>query len=193
MIEPPTEPVRVLLVDDDPLVCTGLRLMFRGTADIEVVGEIGDGADVSDAVRRLTPAVVLMDIRMPHVDGIAATKTLLAGRTPPADRPAIIVLTTFDADATVVEALRAGAAGFLLKHTPPEQIVDAVRRAAAGEPVLSPSVTRTLIDHVTGGADDARTHARQCFALLTDRNATWRSRWPKACRTPRSPSASIYR
>jgi DNA-binding NarL/FixJ family response regulator len=165
-----TEPVRVLLVDDDALVRAGLRLMLGGAPDIEVVGEAVDGGSVPDQVGRTRPDVVLMDVRMPVVDGIAATRAIIgrAGR-----RPAVIVLTTFDADATVVEALRAGAAGFLLKHTPPEQIVEAVRRAAAGEPVLSPSVARTLIDHVAAGGDRAgsarRDRARDRLAVLSER------------------------
>ncbi|WP_203718149.1 response regulator [Asanoa siamensis] len=159
-----TEPVRVLLVDDDALVRAGLRLMLGGAPDIEVVGEAVDGASVPDQVTRTRPDVVLMDVRMPVVDGIAATRAL-AGT-----RPAVIVLTTFDADATVVEALRAGAAGFLLKHTPPEQIVEAVRRAAAGEPVLSPSVARTLIEHVAAGVGTTRRdRARQRLAVLSER------------------------
>jgi DNA-binding NarL/FixJ family response regulator len=164
-----TGSTRVLLVDDDPLVRTGLRLMLGGAPDLEVVGEVGDGAGVTDAVGRLAPDVVLMDIRMPVLDGIDATRAL-AGRPGPA--PAVIVLTTFDSDANVLEALRAGAAGFLLKHTPPEQIVDAVRRAAAGEPVLSPSVARTLIDHVAaaGPAPAGREQrARERLARLSDR------------------------
>ena len=164
-----TGPTRVLLVDDDPLVRTGLRLMFGGAPDLEVVGEVGDGAGVTDAVGRLAPDVVLMDIRMPVLDGIDATRAL-AGR--PGTAPAVIVLTTFDSDANVLEALRAGAAGFLLKHTPPEQIVDAVRRAAAGEPVLSPSVARMLIDHVAaaGPAPAGRERqARERLARLSAR------------------------
>ncbi|MEV6814849.1 response regulator transcription factor [Micromonospora sp. NPDC051296] len=160
--------IRVLLVDDDALVRTGLRLILGGAPELEVVGEAADGVDVADAVARSRPDVVLMDVRMPLLDGIAATRgvTTRAGQ-----RPVVIVLTTFDADATVVEALRAGAAGFLLKHTPPERIVDAVRRAAAGEPVLSPTVARTLIDRVAaGGPPDARRQrARERFALLTER------------------------
>jgi DNA-binding NarL/FixJ family response regulator len=133
--------IRVLVVDDDPLVRAGLGLMLGGAPGIEVVGEAADGADVVDAVARLAPHVVLMDVRMPALDGVAATAAL-SGR---GDGPAVVMLTTFDADETVLAALRAGAAGFLLKHTPPEQIVDAVRRAAAGDPVLSPAVTRSVI------------------------------------------------
>jgi DNA-binding NarL/FixJ family response regulator len=137
--------IRVLVVDDDPLVRSGLTMMLGGAGDIEVVGGAADGADVVDAVARLAPHVVLMDVRMPVLDGIAAT-TALGRRTGPGfGGPAVVMLTTFDADETVLAALRAGAAGFLLKHTPPAQIVDAVRRAAAGDPVLSPSVTRSVI------------------------------------------------
>ncbi|MGI5291663.1 response regulator [Nonomuraea polychroma] len=141
----------------------GLQLMLRGAPGIEVVGEAADGADVPDAVARPAPDVVLMDVRMPGLDGISATRAL-AGRG-----PQVIVLTTFDTDATVIEALRAGASGFLVKHTPPEQIVEAVRRAAAGEPVLSPGVARTLISHVTGGADARIRQARDGLARLTER------------------------
>ncbi|GAB3986538.1 response regulator transcription factor [Plantactinospora veratri] len=163
--------IRVLLVDDDALVRTGLRLMLGGAPDIEVVGEAADGADVADAVTRLCPDVVLMDVRMPLLDGIAATRAITARS---GHRPEVIVLTTFDADATILDALRNGAAGFLVKHTPPEQIVDAVRRAAAGEPVLSPTVARTLIDHVAGVAphrrpDQRRQRARERFGLLSER------------------------
>lgn len=139
--------IRVLIVDDDPLVRSGLTLMLVGAGDMEVVGEAADGADVVDAVTRLTPHVVLMDVRMPVLDGIAATRALRT-RPDPAHGdapPAVVMLTTFDTDETVLGALRAGAAGFLLKHTAPTEIVDAVRRAAAGDPVLSPGITRSVI------------------------------------------------
>lgn len=166
-----TSSTRVLLVDDDPLVRTGLRMMLAGAGDVEVAGEVGDGAEVAGAVARCSPDVILMDVRMPYVDGIAATRALNAsdGR-----RPQVIVLTTFDNDTTVVEALRAGAAGFLLKHTEPERIVEAVRRAAAGEPVLSPSVARTLMDRAAGGGSGGRPpsrqrSARERLALLSER------------------------
>ncbi|WP_283138083.1 response regulator [Rhizohabitans arisaemae] len=160
------EPIRVLLVDDDPLVRAGLRLMLRGAPDVDVVGEAADGADVPDAVRRHTPDVILMDVRMPHLDGIAATRALSSRTGRP---PKVIVLTTFDADATVIEALRAGAVGYLVKHTPPEQIVEGVRRAAAGEPVLSPGVARALISHVTEGTDSRTRQAHDRLARLTER------------------------
>ncbi|MFD1520225.1 response regulator transcription factor [Pseudonocardia yunnanensis] len=164
--------IRVLVVDDDPLVRSGLTMMLGGAGDIEVVGGAADGADVVDAVGRLAPHVVLMDVRMPVLDGITAT-TALGRRTGSAvGGPAVVMLTTFDADETVLAALRAGAAGFLLKHTPPAQIVDAVRRAAAGDPVLSPSVTRSVIAMAAGrpGPDtsgDSDAVAR--MNLLTDR------------------------
>lgn len=169
---PVNTPVRVLLVDDDPLVRTGLRIMLCGDGDIEVVGEAGDGAEVPAAVAEYRPDVVLMDVRMPGTDGIAATEALRGD----GDGPQVLVLTTFDADATVVRALRAGAAGYLLKHTAPERIVEAVRRAAAGEPVLSPGVARALMDRVAGTdpverteAPSRRERARERLALLTER------------------------
>lgn len=168
-ITSPAEPIRVLLVDDDPLVRTGLRLMLGGAPELEVVGEAADGSEVADAVARLRPDVVLIDVRMPILDGIAATRAIAVAHRPP---PAIIVLTTFDDDVTVLAALRAGASGFLTKHTPPEQIVELVCRAAAGEPVLSPSVVRTLIRHATGSGDArAERHrtARQRLARLSER------------------------
>ena len=161
-----TGPIHVLLVDDDPLVRAGLRLMLRGAPELEIVGEAADGAEVPDAVARLAPDVILMDVRMPYLDGIAATRSLAArsGR-----RPQVIVLTTFGGDATVIEALRAGAAGFLVKHTSPERIVEAVRRAAAGEPVLSPEVPRSLIAQVTGSGATRAQQARDRLSVLSDR------------------------
>ncbi|WP_199835103.1 response regulator, partial [Streptomyces scabiei] len=122
--------IRLLLVDDDPLVRAGLTFMLGGADDIEIVGEAADGDEVDALVDRTRPDVVLMDIRMPTVDGLTATERL---RTR-ADGPQVVVLTTFHADDQVLRALRAGAAGFVLKDTPPADIVDAVRRVAAGEP-----------------------------------------------------------
>ncbi|MER7212488.1 response regulator transcription factor [Streptosporangium sp. NPDC000239] len=144
--------IRVLVVDDDPLVRAGLTLMLRGADELVVVGGVADGADVGSAVDTHTPDVVLMDIRMPGLDGIDATR-LLRRRPAP---PYVIMLTTFDADEHVFGALRAGADGFLLKDTPPEGIVDAIRRVVAGEPILSPSVTRRLIAHLAPETDDRR-------------------------------------
>jgi DNA-binding NarL/FixJ family response regulator len=155
----------VLLVDDDDLVRAGLTLMLSGAVDI--VGEAGDGHGVLAAVDRHRPDVVLMDIRMPRLDGIAATRLLRAQPRP----PAVIVLTTFDADELVLLALRAGAAGFLLKSTPPAEIVRAIETVHAGEASLSPSVTRRLIALVAdgGGASDRRGQAQQRLASLTTR------------------------
>ncbi|MFH8366354.1 response regulator [Streptomyces sp. NPDC018031] len=158
--------IRVLLVDDDPLVRAGLRLMLGGAPDLEVVGEAADGAEVEPMVAACSPDVVLMDIRMPTVDGLAATEAL-RGRP---SAPEVVVLTTFNTDEHVLRALRAGAAGFVLKHTPPQQIVEAVRRVAAGEPVLSPTVTRQLIDQVSGGGEHRRAaRARGQLAALAGR------------------------
>ncbi|MCL6732137.1 response regulator [Streptomyces neyagawaensis] len=159
-------PIRLLLVDDDPLVRAGLSFMLGGADDIEIVGEAADGAEVDALVDRARPDVVLMDIRMPTVDGLSATERL---RRHP-DAPQVVVLTTFHADDQVLRALRAGAAGFVLKDTPPAEIVDAVRRVAAGDPVLSPAVTRQLMEHAAGAAPDTRrTTARSRVAALNDR------------------------
>jgi DNA-binding NarL/FixJ family response regulator len=138
--------IRLLIVDDDPLVRAGLTFMLGGAEDIEIVGEGADGREVPDLVDRLAPDVVLMDIRMPHVDGLTATERLRA--RPGA--PEVVVLTTFHADDQVLRALRAGAAGFVLKDTAPAEIVASVRRVASGDPVLSPAVTRQLMTHVAG-------------------------------------------
>ncbi|UUU25976.1 response regulator [Streptomyces sp. DSM 40750] len=158
--------IRLLLVDDDPLVRAGLSFMLGGADDIEIVGEAADGGEVDALVDRTRPDVVLMDIRMPTVDGLAATERL-RGRP---DAPQVVVLTTFHADDQVLRALRAGAAGFVLKDTPPAEIVEAVRRVAAGAPVLSPAVTRQLMAHAAAGAPDTRrTNARSRVAALNDR------------------------
>jgi DNA-binding NarL/FixJ family response regulator/signal transduction histidine kinase len=156
-------PIRVVVVDDDPLVRAGLRLLLADDT-IAVVGEAGDGAQALREVEVRRPDVVLMDIRMPGLDGLAATEALRSRDDP----PEVLVLTTFDADEHVLRALRAGAAGFLLKDTPPTEIVAAVRRVAAGDAQLSPSVTRRLIASVTAStarSDDARAR----LGRLTDR------------------------
>jgi DNA-binding NarL/FixJ family response regulator len=160
-----SRPVGVLVVDDDPLVRAGLVMMLGGAPDLRVVGEAGDGTQVLALVDRYAPEVVLMDIRMPAMDGLAATEALRARRK----APEVIILTTFDADEHVLRALRAGAAGFVLKDTPPAEIVDAVRRVAQGLPVLSPTVTRRLIARVAGSAHDRRARALERLALLNDR------------------------
>ncbi len=158
--------VRVLIVDDDPLVRAGLAMIIGGSPDLTVVGEAGDGTGVAAAVDAYAPDVVLMDIRMPTLDGLAATELL---RTRP-DPPEVIVLTTFDADEHVLRALRAGASGFLLKHTPPAEILRAISRVSAGEPILSPTVTRQLIAHLSdAGADARRQHATTTLGQLSER------------------------
>ena len=158
--------VRVLLVDDDALVRAGLRMILSSADDLELVGEVDDGARAVAAVREHRPDVVLMDIRMPEMDGITATAALRRLDAP----PQVIVLTTFQADEQVLSALRVGASGFLLKDTPPAEIVNAVRLVAAGEAMLSPSVTRTLLSHFGDTeATERRRAAAQRLATLTDR------------------------
>jgi len=159
-----SDAVRVLVVDDDALVRAGLTMMLDGTHGITVVGEAADGDEVPGAIDAHAPDVVLMDLRMPRVDGIAATKRLRGRRNP----PEVIVLTTFDADDHVARALRAGASGYLLKDTPPERIVDAVRRVAAGDPILSPQITRRLMDRVATEAG-AYERARAALSRLSPR------------------------
>jgi DNA-binding NarL/FixJ family response regulator len=157
---------RVLVVDDDPLVRSALALMLGGESDIEVVGEAGDGAAGIQLAGSLAPDVVLMDIRMPRLNGLEATRRLRDRDEP----PRVIVLTTFDADDHVFEALAAGADGFLLKDTPPAEIVAAIRKVVDGEPMLSPSVTRTLIHRVRQDGSAARaTRAEERLGRLTDR------------------------
>jgi DNA-binding NarL/FixJ family response regulator len=154
--------IRVLLADDQELVRAGFRMILETQADIEVVGEAGDGVEAVTATRRLRPDVVLMDIRMPNLDGLQATKQVMATGS----RSRILILTTFDLDEYVYQALAAGASGFLLKNAPPEQLIDAVRVVAAGDALLSPSITRRVIEQFTqlpppGGTD--------VLAGLTDR------------------------
>jgi DNA-binding NarL/FixJ family response regulator len=142
----------VLLVDDEALVRAGLRLILESADDLTVVGEVDDGAAAVAAVRSRRPDVVLMDIRMPRLDGHAATAAVRALPDP----PAVVVLTTFDSDDDVFRALEAGAAGFLLKDTAPQELIRAVRLAAAGDGMLSPGVTRRLIHRFTGDQRAAR-------------------------------------
>jgi DNA-binding NarL/FixJ family response regulator len=159
-----TQPVRVLVVDDDALVRAGLTMMLDGAPGIAVVGEASDGDEVPAATDRHAPDVVLMDLRMPRVDGLTATRRLRARPR----RPEIIVLTTFDTDENILHALRAGASGFLLKDTPPARIAEAVRQVAAGEPILSPRITRRLMDRVAVQAG-AYARARETLKALSPR------------------------
>ncbi|MEO7268877.1 MAG: response regulator transcription factor [Knoellia sp.] len=160
-------PIRLAIVDDDPMVRAALRMMLGGDSGITVVGEAANGEEAITLVPESGAELVLMDIRMPVRDGLSATEVLLSR-----DRSLkIIVLTTFDADDMVLRALRMGAAGFMLKDTPPARLVEAIKTVAAGQPMLSPSVTAQLISAVTGpdsGADE-RDHARARLATLTDR------------------------
>jgi DNA-binding NarL/FixJ family response regulator len=160
------EPITLVIVDDDPLVRSGLDLILGGAKSIEVVAQAANGREGLAAIAEHRPDVVLMDIRMPVMDGIEATAA--AGARP--DPPKVIVLTTFDADDYVLRALAAGASGFLLKDTAPEDIVDAVHKVAAGEPMLSPSVTTTLIQQVTTGRSPERSRsAQERLDRLTER------------------------
>jgi DNA-binding NarL/FixJ family response regulator len=158
--------VRVLVVDDDPLVRSALRLVLGGDPSVELAGEAADGVEARSAVRRLRPDVVLMDLRMPRQDGLSATRDILADP----DHPQIVVLTTFDADETVLAAVRAGASGFLLEDTAPQDILTAIHRVHGGEPMLSPSVTRQVMAAVAaGGAGPRVAGARAAVDALTDR------------------------
>jgi DNA-binding NarL/FixJ family response regulator len=159
-----TRPVRVLIVDDDALVRAGLSMMLDGADGIVVAGEASDGGQVPAAVDAHAPDVVLMDLRMPQVDGITATRRVRARSRP----PEVIVLTTFGADENVLRALRAGASGFLLKDSPPARIADAVRAVAAGEPILSPQITRKLMERAATEAG-AYEKARAALDTLTPR------------------------
>jgi DNA-binding NarL/FixJ family response regulator len=153
--------IRVLIVDDDPLVRAGLKMMLGGASRIDVVGEATDGSEVLAALDRHRADVVLMDLRMPKVDGIAAME-LVRGQPQP---PAVLVLTTFDTDDQVLRALRRGAAGFLVKDTPPAEIVRAIELVAAGESMLSPTVTRRLIDRLAGDVDADARHSEAAASL----------------------------
>ncbi len=158
--------VRVVIVDDDPMVRAGLRMILGGAPDIDVVGEASDGQEAVGIVGREVPDVVLMDIRMPGTDGVTALRRLRErGST-----ARVIVLTTFDTDELVLSALQQGAAGFLLKDIAPADLVLAVRRAAAGEPMLSPRITTRLIAAVTAPTETSRQHkARALLGRLTER------------------------
>jgi DNA-binding NarL/FixJ family response regulator len=166
-VEAVSQTIRVLIVDDDALVRSGLKLILGGAVGIEVVGEVADGRGVLAAIDKYRTDVVLMDIRMPQVDGIAATRLLRSQPRP----PAVLMLTTFQEDELVLRALRAGAAGFLLKDTPPAEIVRAIQLVSAGDSMLSPTVARRLIALVAGDSDAGARHDEACekMALLSGR------------------------
>jgi DNA-binding NarL/FixJ family response regulator len=158
--------IRVVVVDDEPMVCAHLRTILGSAGDIEVVDEAHDGAAGVEAVVRSRPDVVLMDLRMPVMDGIAAIEQIGKLSNP----PVVVVLTTFDADQYVLRALRAGASGFLVKSTPPQDLIGLVRVAAEGNTVLSPAAARRLIA-ASADSQSARDRARQLVSSLTDREA----------------------
>ena len=161
-----SSPIRVVLVDDDPLVRSAIRTILAATDDIRVVAEADDGDGAVPAIDSFAPDVVLMDVRMARVSGVAATERIRARE----GAPEVLVLTTFDADEHVLGALHAGAGGFVLKDTPPAEIVEAVRRVARGEMTLSPAAARRLVDRVAQpGSRDRGRDARARLEALTDR------------------------
>ena len=153
--------LRLLIADDQPLMRAGFRAVLEATGEMEVVGEAGDGEAAVELARALSPDVVLMDIRMPRLDGIEATRRLAGHR--------VLILTTFGLDDYIIDALRAGASGFILKDVPTEELVRAVRVIAAGEALLSPAVTRRLLDRVGRRLPASATTAPATFAELTER------------------------
>ncbi len=180
-------PITVLLVDDQQLMRVGLRMVLDSQPDIEVVGEAGDGAEAVAAATRLHPAVVLMDVRMPQLDGVEATRRIVH-----AECAKVLVMTTFDLDEYALAALRAGASGFLLKDTPPEQLIAAVRSVASGDSVVSPSVTRRLLDRFIATAPHTEVDG-SALDVLTERNVRYWARWRAGCPTPRSPAPCTCR
>jgi len=156
--------IRLLVADDQALMRTAYDMTFRSEPDLEIVGEAADGQEVIDEARRLRPDVVLMDIRMPVLDGVEATRILAAEE--PGTK--VLILTTFDLDEYVIEAIRAGASGFLLKDVRPEELVHAVRVVAGGDALLAPSVTRQLLDSIGRSSAQAPPHADSVLGALTE-------------------------
>jgi DNA-binding NarL/FixJ family response regulator len=165
MTAPP--PIRVLIADDQQLVRTGFRMILTTQSDLTVVGEAGTGADAIALTRKLQPDVILMDIRMPDTDGIEATRQILA--QPGATQPRVLILTTFDLDEYVYDALRAGASGFLLKDVPPEQLAAGIRMIHHGEAMLAPSVMRRLIEEFTAASRQTNAAAPDAVRTLSPR------------------------
>jgi DNA-binding NarL/FixJ family response regulator len=155
--------IRIMVADDQALVREGFAAILESQPDIEVVADVADGAEAVEVARHVDPDLVLMDIRMPTMDGIEATRRLTGG-----GRPRVLILTTFDLDEYVYEALKAGASGFLLKDTPRQQLIDAVRIVAAGEALLAPRITRRLIEEFVRRARPL-TRGREPFQELTGR------------------------
>ncbi|NCT92295.1 response regulator transcription factor [Cellulomonas sp. APG4] len=170
MTEQPLAAIRVALVDDQQLVRAGFRMVIDSQPDLEVVTEAGDGREALHRLAAVRADVVLMDVRMPHLDGLAATEQLTAGGTDARPAPRVIVLTTFDLDEYVLAAIKAGASGFLLKDAPPEEMLAAIRTVHAGDAVIAPSSTRRLLEHlVTALPDDAPATPHPGMDELTDR------------------------
>jgi len=164
--ESDAQPIRVVVIDDDALVRAGLAMILSSDPRLQVVGEAADGAEAVTVVQAHHPDVVLMDVRMPRMDGLAATTAVVALPDP----PKVVILTTFGLDDYVLRALEAGASGFLLKDTPPRELVRAVHVVASGDAMLSPAVTRALVEHVaTNSQGTRRRRAAERLAMLTDR------------------------
>ena len=172
--------VRILLADDQPVVRAGVAQLVGTQPDLEVVGEAGDGVQAASRAAVLRPDVVVMDVRMPGMDGIEATKRVVA-LTP--DPPRVVLLTTFDLDEYVFDGLLAGASGFLVKHAPPEEIVLAIRAAAAGDALVSPAPMRRLVGHFVRAGQ----RQRLTLASSPDENARCSACWSADCPTPTSP------
>jgi DNA-binding NarL/FixJ family response regulator len=175
-------PVRVLLVDDDDLMRAGLKAVLSSDERVEVVGEAGNGRDAVAQVRTLRPDLVLMDVRMPDLDGIAATREVLAA----SPDVKVVILTTFEQDDYIFGALNAGASGFLLKRTGPEELLDAIQTVAGGDSLLSPSVTRTVIDPMAR-QPTPEIGAARLLEDLTHASARCSACWPAGSQTARSP------
>jgi DNA-binding NarL/FixJ family response regulator len=157
--------VRILLADDQPLLRTGFRMVLSAEDDLDIVGEAGDGAEAVDLARRLLPDVVLMDIRMPRMDGVAATRAIVKSRLP----VRVLILTTFDLDEYVVGSLRAGASGFLAKDVPADDLVTAIRTVAAGDAVVAPRILKRLLDRFADALPDPSATPLKALEVLTER------------------------
>ena len=159
------KPIKVMLVDDQPLLRTGFRMVLGAESDIDIIAEAGDGVEAVDLARRLLPDVVLMDIRMPRMDGVAATQAIVDAKLP----VRVLILTTFDLDEYVVGALRAGAAGFLAKDVPAEDLVAAIRSVSSGEAVVAPRILRRLLEKFVDRLPEPDGATPASLEVLTDR------------------------
>ncbi|MCC5947649.1 MAG: response regulator transcription factor [Nitriliruptoraceae bacterium] len=164
-----SEPIRVALIDDQPLVRAGFGMVIDSQSDLRVVAEAGDGAHALDILHHTAADVVLMDVRMPGMDGLATTSRLTAADWPGPVQPRVVVLTTFDLDEYVLEAIRVGASGFLLKDAQPEELLAAIRSVHAGDAVIAPASTRRLLDHLATSLPAARNADTGMLEALTAR------------------------